>query len=68
MSALADDLLRGAGEIAFHVFKKRDRKHQRKVYHKAETKQWPVWKDGNELISRKSELDQHFQKPAADVA
>jgi hypothetical protein len=64
MSALADDLLRGASEIALYVYKKKDRKHLRKVYHKHETRQWPIWKDGLELISRKSELDQHFQKPA----
>ena len=66
--ALHDDVLRGAEAISLYVFNKKDRKHVRKVYHKAETGQWPIWKDGLELISRKSELDAHFQKPAIEAA
>jgi hypothetical protein len=60
---LADDLLRGAGQIANHVFKKKDHKHKRKVYHAYEMQRWPIWKDGAELISRKSLLNQHFNPP-----
>ena len=62
---LADDLLIGAGPIAQHVFKKRDKKHRRKIYYKFETKTWPIWKDVNsaELISRKSLLNAHFRPP-----
>jgi hypothetical protein len=63
MGALADDVLHGASEIAFYVFKKKDRRHLRKVYHKHETGQWPIWKDGLELTSRRSLLDQHFNPP-----
>ena len=64
MSSLADDLLSGAKAIAQHVFKKTDKKSQRKVYHKYQMGLWPIWKDGNELISRKSLLDEHFTPPA----
>ena len=66
--ALHDDVLRGAAAISLYVFDKKDRKHVRKVYHKHETGQWPIWKDELELISRKSELDAHFQKPMTKAA
>lgn len=60
---LASDLLRGAKKIAQHVYENCDKPHQRKVYHKHETGQWPIWKDGSELLSRKSLLNKHFNPP-----
>jgi hypothetical protein len=58
---LAADLLRGAKAIAKHVYGKTDGHTQRRVYHKHQTGDWPIWKDGSDLISRKSLLDAHFQ-------
>lgn len=63
MSALADDMLHGARQISLYVFGRDDRKYLRKVYYKVENREWPVWTDGQGLVSRKSELDRHFQKP-----
>jgi hypothetical protein len=62
---LADDLLRGARAIAKHVFKSDDDRTRRRVYHKQG--KWPIWKDGSDLMSRKSLLNEHFMptKPAA---
>jgi hypothetical protein len=63
---LADDLLRGAEQIARYVFGKKDRKHKRKVYYEYEMQRWPIWKDGDgmEIVSRKSLLNAHFNPPA----
>jgi hypothetical protein len=63
MPNLGDDLLRGARAIGLYVLKKGDKPAQRHVYHKYQTKSWPIWKDGAELISRKSLLDRHFNPP-----
>jgi hypothetical protein len=76
--SLTDDLLAGAGAIAKYVYGKNDKKHRRKVYYKYERKElavskgrsgdeWPLWKDGQEITSRKSLLDQYFT-PKAKVA
>jgi hypothetical protein len=70
---LTDDLLAGAGAIAKYVYGKNDKKHRRKVYYKYEQVEqeeceWPLWKDGQEITSRKSLLDQHFNPPKAKVA
>jgi hypothetical protein len=73
ISKLADDLLPKAGSIALYVLGADTRKNRRKVYYqyeraekaKAEAKPeedvWPLWKDGQEIQSRKSLLDNHFQ-------
>ena len=77
--SLTDDLLAGAGAIAKYVYGKNDKKHRRKVYYKyekaekakeAESREdvWPLWKDGQEITSRKSLLDQYFNPPKAKVA
>ena len=66
---LADDLLPGAGPIAKYVFGHNNERTRRKVYYqyertgKAETGEdvWPLWKNGQEITSRKSLLDSHFQ-------
>jgi hypothetical protein len=65
--SLTDDLLAGAGAIAKYVYGKNDKKHRRKVYYKFERQEWPLWKDGQEITSRKSLLDQYFT-PKAKVA
>ena len=65
---LADDLLLGAKAIARHVFKKADKQAQRRVYHKHHTGAWPIWKDGADLVSRKSMLDAHFNPPVKTEA
>ena len=65
---LASDLLRGAKQIAKHVFKKDDARSRRRVYHKHLSGQWPIWKDGADLVSRKSELNRHFQPTTKSTA
>lgn len=51
---LADDLLRGADEIAEFIFGKRG--GRRKIYHLAETSHLPVFRLGAVLCARKSVL------------
>jgi hypothetical protein len=70
---LADDLLPKAGLIADYVFGHNDEKTRRKVYYQFEKAEraretesgkedvWPLWKSGQEIVSRKSLLDSHFQ-------
>ena len=52
--ALAQDLLRGAEEIAAFLFG--DRRQRRKVYHLAETSRLPVFRLGSVLCARRSVL------------
>jgi hypothetical protein len=51
---LAEDLLRGADEIADFVFG--DARQRRKVYHLAETSRIPVFRLGSNLCARPSVL------------
>ena len=51
---LADDLLRGADEIAEFMFN--DRRLARRVYHIAATSKFPTFKLGAVLCARKSKL------------
>jgi len=61
---LADDLLPGAGAIAEYVYGQNTPELRRRIYYKYERRKdkdgWPVWKDGQEITSRKSLLDLHF--------
>jgi hypothetical protein len=57
---LADDLLLGAKAIAIYVFGDGDKRHRRKIYHRHEKREWPIWKQGQDLASRKSLLSAHF--------
>ena len=50
----ADDMLRGAEEIAFFLYG--DRKCRRKVYHLAGTSHLPVFKLGSMICARKTVL------------
>ena len=52
--ALADDLLRGAEEIAQFVYG--HRRHRRKIYHLVQTKRLPVFHLGSTLCARRSTL------------
>lgn len=52
--ALADDLLRGAEEIAEFIFG--DPRQRRKVYHAAATSRLPTFRLGSMLCARKSTL------------
>lgn len=52
--ALAQDLLRGAEEIAAFLFG--DKTQRRKVYHLAETSRLPVFRLGSVLCARRSVL------------
>jgi hypothetical protein len=58
------DLLWGAGPIAKALFGKDDKKARRKVYHLFEVKRLPGWKDGAQLMSRRSLLKERFLKPS----
>ena len=51
---LADDILRGAGEISEFLFG--SRKHRRKVYYLAEATRLPVFRLGSVLHARRSVL------------
>jgi hypothetical protein len=51
---LADDLLRGADEIAEFIFGERG--SRRKIYYLAETSHLPVFRLGSQLCARKSIL------------
>jgi hypothetical protein len=51
---LADDLLRGADQIAHFLFG--DAGQRRKVYHLAETSRLPVFRLGSKLCARRSVL------------
>jgi hypothetical protein len=63
MPDLADDLLWGAGSIAKALFGLNNKKTRRKVYHLHQEDRLPIWKDGPDIISRKSLLDEHYRPP-----
>jgi hypothetical protein len=54
MTEFADDLLRGAGDIALFLFG--DRGLRRKVYHLVATSNLPAFKLGSLVCARKSVL------------
>lgn len=53
---LADDLLRGADQIAEFIFGKKVRSGRRKIYYLAETSHLPVFRLGAVLCARRSVL------------
>lgn len=53
-AALADDILRGADQIAQYLFG--DGRQRRKIYHLAETSRIPVFRLGSLLCARKTTL------------
>jgi hypothetical protein len=52
--SLADDILRGAEEIAAYVYG--DPGSRRKIYHLAETSRFPIFRLGSVLCARKSKI------------
>ena len=72
MPDLASDVLRGAAAIAEELFDRRDQKHKRKVYHLHLRRQLPTWLEGNQIVSTRSALRQHYatkqQKAMTSVA
>ena len=70
MTELASDLLRGAAAIAEEVLGSRSEKNRRRIYHMHERRLLPTWKEGNEIISTRSALRQHYSEKqrAAAVA
>ncbi len=65
---LADDLLVGAGPIAKEVRGEDTEKNRRWVYHRHQQKLLPTWKQGADIITRRSLLQQHFSPPAKELA
>jgi hypothetical protein len=63
MSDLADDLLWGAGPIAKDLFGRDSEKNRRRVYHLHQKCRLPTWKQGSDIVTRKSLLRQHFNPP-----
>jgi hypothetical protein len=62
---LADDLLRGADEIAEFIYK--DKRQRRKIYHLAETSKFPVFRLGGMLCGRKSRILKHIEQQEAEA-
>jgi hypothetical protein len=67
MDTLFEDLLFGAGPIAKEVRGKDTKKNRRWVYHRHRNKQLPTWNEGNQIVSRKSLLREHYT-PKIDTA
>jgi len=55
---LADDLLLGAGSIAHYVLGRDGPKERRKIYYLAEGQKLPIFRIGDTLAARKTELNQ----------
>jgi hypothetical protein len=62
---LADDLLRGAEALAVFLYK--DKRQRRKVYHLAETSNFPLFRLGGMLCGRKSKIIQHIEQQEAEA-
>jgi hypothetical protein len=59
------DLLWGAGPIAKALFGRDTQKNRRKVYYGHQRRRLPIWKEGSEIITRKSLLQRHYSPPTA---
>jgi hypothetical protein len=68
MAKLSDDLLLGAGPIAAELYGRDNKKNRRKVYYRHEQGRLPTWKDGDEIITRRSLLEQHYSRPTSEAA
>jgi hypothetical protein len=60
MVDLASDILRGATAIAEEVFGSRSIKSRRKIYHLHARRALPTWIEGNQIVSTRSALRQHY--------
>jgi hypothetical protein len=59
MGSVADDLLRGAGEIAEEVFGNRSEKNKRRIYHMHERRHLPTFSYAGGIAARRSTIRQH---------
>jgi hypothetical protein len=55
---IADDLLWGAGAIAYEIFGTNTTQTRRRVYHLHEKSRLPTVKNGGTIIARRSQLQQ----------
>jgi hypothetical protein len=62
---LADDLLRGADELAEFIYG--DRRQRRKVYHLGETSSFPLFRLGGMLCGRRSRIKQFIEAQEAEA-
>jgi hypothetical protein len=62
---LADDLMRGGDEIAEFIYK--DKRQRRKVYHLAETSDFPLFRLGGMLCGRKSRILKYIEQQEAEA-
>lgn len=60
MTDLASDILRGAAAIAEEVLGSRSQKNRRKIYHLHAQRVLPTWVEGNQVVSSRSALRQHY--------
>jgi hypothetical protein len=68
MSKLYEDLLVGAGAIALELYGRDTAKNRRRVYYRHQEGRLPTWKDGEEIITRKSLLNRHYERAAERLA
>ena len=60
MAGLSDDVIRGAAALAEELFDNRSQKFRRKVYHLHARRALPTWIEGNQIVSTRSALRQHY--------
>jgi hypothetical protein len=60
---LSDDLLFGAGMIARFLHGRDTKKNRRRVYHAHEHGYIPTWKEGDQIISTKTRMREHYKPP-----
>jgi hypothetical protein len=65
---IADDLLWGAGAIAYEIFGSNTEQTRRRVYHLHEKRLLPTAKNGGTLIARRSQLQQALQADQMEKA
>jgi len=68
MSKLHEDVLWGAGRIALELYGRDTKKNRRKVYYQHAKRRIPTWKSGEEIVTRRSLLQEHFNPPTVPEA
>jgi hypothetical protein len=58
---LPSEVLRGARAIALELFGADTKKNRRRTYHKHETGQIPTWREGQEIVTTRTALRDHYQ-------
>ena len=62
---LADDMLRGAGEIAYFIYGASGIKERKRVYHLVDCGKLPVFRLGSQLCALKSTIRQDIERQQA---